>query len=236
MAFIVFVLRILDFDPVRDNEDSRPFSPETSDLSKYEQFLYHNLPRLVRSALETEVNNEIQPIEERLREQLPNLVEHALSRAFLQYHAMVDDNSSIGPSVDSGCASNHSRSGSSPESKGKGPANAPPIDSAMLFETRSNDTPCSSGGLLSPFVETAPPSNFENTAHVSSILGSMNASEHLQSQDPVSNEFQTSGWQISGNPSFFPDQLECPISNIVNLDSFNWEIPLQEEPYSNYVT
>lgn len=235
MVVKIFVLMNLDFDPIRDNEDSRPFSPETSDLANLEQFLYHNLPRLFRSALETEVNHEIQLMEERFRDQLPNLVEHTLSRAIFQYHAMVDDNSRIESSQDSGYASNHSRTGSSPRSKGKGPASAVPMDSAIPSRTNPNDSPNPPEALPPPFIETAPASNAENTAYMTSSFGSMGSSEDMQFQESASNEFESSGWRFS-DVSSFPDQIDCPMSNTMNLDSFNWELPLQEELYSNCVT
>ncbi|KAE9364895.1 hypothetical protein N431DRAFT_282195, partial [Stipitochalara longipes BDJ] len=63
------------FEQVRDSEESRPLSPGLTNIANYEQYLRCTLPRLVRNALVTELNNEIQPIEERLREQLPDLVE-----------------------------------------------------------------------------------------------------------------------------------------------------------------
>jgi len=225
---------ILDFDPIRDNEENRPLSPETSNVSNLEQFLYHNLSRLFRTALETEVNNEIQPMEERLREQLPNLVEHTLSRALFQYHAMVDDNSQVETLDDSGYVSNHSKSGSSPESKRKRPEYAPSIDSEILSKTSSNDNSCSSGELLSPFVDISPPSNIANTAHMSNT-GSVDLTDHLQFQGPISNEPHSTGWQFSNELASFPDQIDCSMSDMMNLDSFNWELPHQDKPYSNYI-
>jgi hypothetical protein len=173
-------------------------------------------------------------MEERLREQLPNLVEHTLSRALLQYHAMIDDNNTSGPSEDSGYASNHSKSDSSPEWKGKGPGYALPIDSPMLLTTSSNDNSCPSRELLSPLVDISPPSNIGNTIHMSNS-GSMGLTDHLQFQGPISSEFQSTGWQFSDELSSFPDQIDCPMSDIMNLDSFNWELPHQEKLYSDYV-
>ncbi|KAN0102569.1 hypothetical protein V8E51_010882 [Hyaloscypha variabilis] len=46
------------FEPIRENEESEPLSPDFANLTNYEDFLRRMLPRFVRSAPETEVNNE----------------------------------------------------------------------------------------------------------------------------------------------------------------------------------
>jgi hypothetical protein len=214
---------------VRDNEDVGPQFPDLRDLSSYEQFLRQSLPRLVRSALETEINKHIQPIEERLKEQLPELVEHALSRAFLEYRTMADSNENGDPSLDSGYISNHSRSAPSQDRKGKGPAIGPRAETSVRCTAYSNDVFESSDALSSPFVGTAPTSNLEISAPINQSFEDMGSPEHLQFQEDISAEFLSSE-RLFLSSSSFPDQLGDPISDMMDMDSFNWELPLQEGP------
>jgi hypothetical protein len=205
---------------VRDNEGIRPHSPDLRDLSSWEQYLRHSLPRLVRSALETEINNHVQPIEERLREQLPDLVEHALSRAFNEYRTMADSNENGDPSLDSGYISNHSRSASSQDGKGKGPAIGPRAETSMRCTAYPNDAFESSDALSSPFIGTAPTSNLEISAPIHQSFEDMGSPEHLQSQEDISTESVFSERLFPSN-SAFPDQLGDPISDMIDIDWFN---------------
>lgn len=164
---------------MHDNEEIGPHSPDLRDLSSWEQYLRHSLPRLVRSALETEINSHVQPIEERLREQLPDLVEQALSRAFLEYRTMAGSNENVDPSLDSGYISNHSRSASPQDRKGKGSAVDPPAEASMRCTAYPNDAFESSNALSSPFIGTAPTSNLEISAPIHQSFEDMGFSVHL---------------------------------------------------------
>jgi hypothetical protein len=74
---------------VGDKEASK--SPQDlTDLSNYEDYLRRNLPQFVRSALEARINNEIQPIEEGLRDQILDVIEEAQNQAFLAYRAQAE--------------------------------------------------------------------------------------------------------------------------------------------------
>ena len=214
---------------MRDNEDIGPQSPDLRDLSSYEQFLRQSVPRLVRNALETEINSHIQPIEERLREQLPELVEHAPSRAFLEYRTMTDSNENGDPSLDSGYISNHSRSASSQDRKGKGPAIGPRAETSMRCTAYPNDAFESFDALSSPFGGTAPTFNLEISAPIHQIFEDMGSSEHLQLQEDTSAESLSSEMLFLSN-SAFPDQLGDPILDMMDMDSFNWELPLPKGP------
>lgn len=214
---------------MRDNEEIRPNSPDLSDLSSYEQYLRQSLPRLVRSALETEINNHIHPIEELLREQLPELVEHALSRAFLEYRTMADSNKNGDPSLDSGYISNYSRSASSQDRKGKGPAIGPRAETSMRCTAYPNDAFESSDALSSPFVGTAPTSNIEISAPIHQAFEDVGSSNHLQFQADISAESLFSE-RLFLSSSSFPDELGDPVPDMMDMNSFNWEPPLQEGP------
>ena len=218
---------------MRDNHESEPHSPDLTDLSNYEQFLRQSLPRLVRSALEREINNGIQPLEERLREQLPDLVENALSRAFSEYRAKANSNQNEHPLGDSGYISRHSRSASSQDRKGKGPMASPRAETSMVPTAYSNHGLESSDVLLSPFLETAPTSNLGISALAQQSLQDTGSSEYLKFQEDTSAGLLTSEWLTSSNRSF-PDQLGDQISNMMDIDSINWELPLEEHPFSNY--
>jgi hypothetical protein len=179
--------------------------------------------------LETEINSHIQPIEERLREQLPELVEHALSRAFLEYRTMTDSNENGDPSLDSGYISNHSRSASSQDRKGKGPAIGLRAETSVRCRAYPNDAFESSNALSSPFIRTAPTSNLEISAPTQQSFEDMSSSEHLQFQEYVSAD-SLSSERLFLSSSSFPDHLGDPISDMMDMDSFNWEFSLQEGP------
>jgi hypothetical protein len=209
---------------VQDKAESRSFSPNSTHLINCEDFIRHAVPRLVRSTIESELNNETQPIEERLKAQLPGIVEQALSRAFLEYRTMVDEKSHTGPSADSGYVSNPSSAASSLDSKGKQPANSTSAGFSGLSAAYSNIAHESSEeALSSPFIGTAPNSNVESTSRTHQSFASMSSSERVQSQDLRVNEFLPLEGFHSSNHSFFPEQSEDSISNMMNLDSFNWD-------------
>jgi hypothetical protein len=212
---------------VQDKAESRSFSPDSTHLINCEEFIRHVVPRFVRSTIESELNDGMQPIEERLKAQLPGIVEQALSRAFLEYRTMVDENSHTGPSVDSGYISNPSSAASSRNRKGKQPANSTSAGFSVLSAGYSNIAHESSEeALLSPFIGTAPDSNVESTLGTHQSFASMSSSKRVQSQDLRVNEFlPLEGFHLS-NLSFFPEQSEDSISNMMNLDSFNWDAHL----------
>jgi hypothetical protein len=87
---------IVDFDPIQDHPDASSQSPDSREVANYEEYLRREVPRFVRTALETAVNNEVEPIEERLRAQIMTLIEEAQNRAFSSYRAL---HSSVEPSV-----------------------------------------------------------------------------------------------------------------------------------------
>lgn len=212
---------------MQDKAESRFFSPDSTHLINCEDFIRHVVPRFVRSTIESELNNEMQPIEERLKAQLPGIVEQALSRAFLEYRTMVGENSHTGPSVDSGYVSNPSSAASSQDSKGKQPANSTSARFSVLSAAYSNNAHESSEeALLPPSIGTAPDSNVESTSHTHQSFASMSSSERVQSQDLRVNEFLPLEEFHSSNLSFFPEQSEDSISNMMNLDSFNWDAHL----------
>lgn len=76
-----------DFEPIQDDQDHRPRSPDSQEVINYEEYLRREVPRFVLNALESAVNSEVEPIEERLKAQIVSLIEEAQNRAFSTYHA-----------------------------------------------------------------------------------------------------------------------------------------------------
>jgi len=76
----------LDFEPVQ-NENIK--SPESQNLASYEEFSRQELPRIFKNSLETIVNNEMQPIEERFRGQLTNLIKDCQDQVFFRFKSLV---------------------------------------------------------------------------------------------------------------------------------------------------
>ena len=86
----------LDFDPIQDRRGPSPQSLESKGVTNYKEYLCREVPRFIRSAIETAVNNEVKPIEERLRAQIVSLIEEVQNRAFSSYLAL---HGSVEPSV-----------------------------------------------------------------------------------------------------------------------------------------
>lgn len=76
--------RSTDFDPVC--EESAP-SPDTRELEDYEEYSRQELPRLVRSSLESVVNEQTQPLEEHLRSQLLTIIQDCQDKMFSAYRS-----------------------------------------------------------------------------------------------------------------------------------------------------
>jgi hypothetical protein len=74
----------LDFEPVRDLEDDEA---RVSDSVMLKEHLRREVPRIFRILLDTEVDNELQSIEERLKNRLLGLFEEAQNRALASYHS-----------------------------------------------------------------------------------------------------------------------------------------------------
>lgn len=60
---------------------------EHRELSNYEKYTRRELPKIFRTALETIIDNETQPIEERLKAQLMSLIEDCQERVLSSYGA-----------------------------------------------------------------------------------------------------------------------------------------------------
>lgn len=81
-----------DSEAVRQHGDEAPQSPGFRELDNYNEDLRQVTPQCATSVLETVVNTEIQPLEERLRELLPGLIVEAQSRTFWKYQARTSSN------------------------------------------------------------------------------------------------------------------------------------------------
>jgi hypothetical protein len=85
ILFLFFtLLTFLDFEPVRDLEDDEARVPDSLRL---EEHLRREVPRIFRILLDTEVDNELQSIEERLKSRLLSLLEEAQNHALTSYHS-----------------------------------------------------------------------------------------------------------------------------------------------------
>ncbi len=78
------MLTSLDFEPVQDLKDDES---QVSDSVKLEEHLRQEVPRIFRILLDTEVDNELQSIQERLKSRLLGLLEEAQNRALTNYHS-----------------------------------------------------------------------------------------------------------------------------------------------------
>lgn len=77
-------LNFIDFEPLHEEATE---SPGAIQLSDYEEYSRRELPRIFRGALEEAVNQETEPIAERLRNQLINMIQECQERVFSTYRS-----------------------------------------------------------------------------------------------------------------------------------------------------
>jgi hypothetical protein len=208
---------------VRDNEEKRPRSRDLTELGNYDAFLRRTIPRFVRSALETRVNNEIQPIEERLRGQILDVIVQAQKQASLEYRAMIDTNHGAEALDDPGYILNQSRSSSSRDRGEKRPANNLKMDSSILSTAVPADASISSQAILSQFIAIDSIANSEGTAYMQPSFANphFSGSHHLI-QGNLSNDTSPFEGDSITNPTMFTTQPWDPNSDFMDMNSFHW--------------
>jgi hypothetical protein len=75
---------ISDFEAV---QEETVLSPDSRELEDYEEYCRRELPRTFRAALEETVHNQLQPMEESIRNQLMNLIRDCQDRVFSRYRS-----------------------------------------------------------------------------------------------------------------------------------------------------
>ncbi|KAH8669642.1 hypothetical protein BGZ60DRAFT_528116 [Tricladium varicosporioides] len=75
------------FEPVSDYDMERPQSPDSVNLAQYEAYLRQTLPTFVQNALETAVDNELQPIEIQLQRRMIDIIREAQNKAFMSFRS-----------------------------------------------------------------------------------------------------------------------------------------------------
>jgi hypothetical protein len=205
---------------VRDNEENRPPSVDLTNLTNYEDFLRRHLPHFVRSALETAVNNDIQPMEERLRSQILNIIEQAQNRAFSTYRAMADSALGAEPSIDSGYISDPSRASAFRE----GDVNSL---TSNLSTTEPGGAHKSSEAASAQFMGTYV--SFERTSPIQQDINFLyvNPSDsYHQTQETVSNDPLSLEGDNTRNISSIP-LLKWGRNLDIDLDAFSWDFPFE---------
>jgi hypothetical protein len=215
---------------VRDNEESRLLSPDSVDLIDCEDFVRRN----VKNRLESAASNENHIAEQRLSKQIPDVIDHAISRAFLDYRAMVNANRSTEPSVDSGYASNRPGVVSSSWGRKRKRSARGLAPETSILSTPDPEEVLGPPEVLSPLLwRTDPISSFHNTTSVQHNLASMSPAEYLPFQGNIPDEFFAEELFLS-NSTLLSDQIGAPISHLMDPDPFNWSLPPQEGSGSNH--
>jgi hypothetical protein len=165
-------------------------------------------------------------MEDRLRGQIMDVIEQAQNRAFQEYRSMMGKSHNTDPSVDSGYASNLTRSTSSLGNKGKGLASNAPAETSipsMAGPEIVSDLP---EALRFPFLEEDATFGSKSTEHIQQHFPPMSSSEYLHFQETVSDDYLPSEAFFSRNILQSDDQ-SAP--NMVDLDSADWARLLEEE-------
>ncbi|CZR61293.1 uncharacterized protein PAC_11189 [Phialocephala subalpina] len=78
------------FEPIRDHEvtHANGQTPQFQDIDSFQGYLRRELPRFFSTVLENAVTRELNPIEERLRSELVDLMQEAQNNAFSSWRAM----------------------------------------------------------------------------------------------------------------------------------------------------
>lgn len=149
-----------DFEAIQDNIIR---SPESEELTSYEEYSRRQLPRLFRDALEAAIAGEAQPIEERLRSQLVGMIRDCQDRVFSAYRSRRSFDSPSSNPVVARSPLGHSRLSS-------------PVQQAM-----SNITEVANTGIVEILYEGAP----LQTSHTETDV--KDATSKLSSENPPSD-------------------------------------------------
>jgi len=81
------LIKFSDFEPVQEDITS---SPDSRELANYEEYSRQELPRFFRRELEAAVNDETQPIEDRLKSRLVEMIRDCQDRVFTAYRTRLN--------------------------------------------------------------------------------------------------------------------------------------------------
>ncbi len=174
-----------------------------------------------------------------MREQLPDLVDQALNRAFLDYHTMVNNNRTQQPSANFGYASTQSRASSSEDRKGKG------LATDLQSEAISVGAAANLGNALETPIALLPPvlgtnltaNSFEGTEYEQQSFENTNIPRQPRFEGlGLDRRFPALPAEgFFANPFDFSNQPEDLLSNSINLESVDWEFPLSGDSSSKYM-
>jgi hypothetical protein len=84
LALTHMIITTIDFEDIQEN---LPLSPDSQDLADYEEYCRRELPLLFRASLEERIQNESQPIEENIRNQLMDIIRDCQDRVSSRYRS-----------------------------------------------------------------------------------------------------------------------------------------------------
>ena len=87
---------MIDFEPIQEESTA---SPDSQQLSNYEEFSRQALPRFFRAALEEAIDKNTQPIEEKLKSQLVDMIRDCQDRVFSTYRSRFPSNTTATPAA-----------------------------------------------------------------------------------------------------------------------------------------
>jgi hypothetical protein len=90
------LITLIDFEPVQEESMA---SPDSRQLSNYEEFSRQALPRFFRAALEEAIDKNTQPIEEKLKSQLVDMIRDCQDRVFSTYRSKFHSNTTATPAA-----------------------------------------------------------------------------------------------------------------------------------------
>jgi hypothetical protein len=90
------LITLIDFEPIQEESMA---SPDSQQLSNYEEFSRQELPRFFRAALEEAIDKNTQPIEEKLKSHLVDMIRDCQDRVFSTYRLRFPSNATATPAA-----------------------------------------------------------------------------------------------------------------------------------------
>ena len=206
-----------------ENEEIRPLPQELADLTDYEDFLRRRLPGVIRSALVTPTDNEVQPIEERLINRLTDIVDQAHNRLFHEYQGMVGTINNGEAPMDRGHVFNRSTLTSSQASKGKRPEIDVTAENSHVPHDPSHGLMAYGAALYQP-ARTDLNTNFESPPPIQQGFDNMHPPGlHAQIQETTPNEEALSQEFYADNQTLLFSQPWGTTSAVTDFDNFMFE-------------
>lgn len=239
----------LDFEPIKDDI---VHSPDSQELTSFEEYSRREVPRFFQSALEEAIAGETHPIVERLKSQLVGMIQDCQDRAFAAYKTKRGEEAPMGhspPIVEGKDETPHDGGGTEiitrlyervppqtlvssqtdtviTKETSRSSLENGSSDSGYVSETPAPISDCSNDGLI--FSNNSHDQQFSNTQQ--QVLGNIddkNLYLHFSMEEASIQQTNGCGVEDMSFSQFTMDQSYLCEGEIENFDVVNW-LPLDD--------